>query len=242
MEYIIGILAIIGLIFIISRFARRPFDNSDTDTDANIGGLGEYIEDRSLTEKAFKHFSAGDYESAIAEVDNLIDHHYNCTKEAYDMRAMSLENLGYYLDAIDDFSQSLTIDPNDAKIYYLRGLAKQIIGEYTEAREDYEKAVELKPNMQQYQQMLHMSGTFTRNSSFEQLAKEKAKEEGKLIRRTKTKTKTKTPEPNEKDFKEGLLTLIENLRAQAQGDPDNEELRKLLKESEARYMDEFPAP
>jgi tetratricopeptide (TPR) repeat protein len=235
MENFIWILAIIVIGLIIFRLSKQKSISSIAKRETTTG----YSQDKNSTEKALKQFLAKDYKSAIANIDSEMAEREFFTKEAFDIRAMSLENLGYIVDAIDDFSQSLTIDKNDANIYYLRGLAKQKIGEYSEAKSDLRKAVELKPNTQQYRQMFDMLETLVKNPMVEKRAKEKAEQAGKLVRRVKAVTQISTNEPDQKDFKDGFLDSLEKLQEQAKADPKNEDLKKLLQDSEKKYMDEF---
>ena len=58
-------------------------------------------------------------------------------------RAAVYQKLGEFEKAISDYSQSLYIDPSNAKAYFNRGAAYMQIAEYDKAKEDLLRAVEL---------------------------------------------------------------------------------------------------
>lgn len=218
----------------------NPINTGTKSTSIRTDTFAEFqrnIENEALTKKALQYFIAGQYETAIAETDKIIDEDNNFSKEAYDIRAMSLESLNYNLDAIDDFTQSLTMDPSSANIYYLRGLARQKVGGYAEALEDLKYAVHLEPHVRQYQQALETLKILISNPELAEYAKEKARKKGNLNRRAET---FKNMSPLSRDnYQDGALNMLNSLKNQVQANPSNMKLRELLQDSEKKYMDEF---
>ena len=54
--------------------------------------------------------------------------------------------LEQYEEAIEDFTQAITIKPDDAKVYFERGKAKVSLKQYEEAIEDFTQAIIIKPD------------------------------------------------------------------------------------------------
>ena len=61
-------------------------------------------------------------------------------------RGVAKANLGRYAKAIQDFTEVIRLDPNDAQAYNNRGVAKGGLGRRAEAIEDYTTAIHLNPN------------------------------------------------------------------------------------------------
>lgn len=55
--------------------------------------------------------------------------------------------LGYYTKAIEEYSEAINSDPNNAELYYNRGIAKENMGDYEGAIKDYSMATNLKPDL-----------------------------------------------------------------------------------------------
>ena len=65
---------------------------------------------------------------------------------AYSNRSITKYNLGDYEGAVDDFTQSIKIDPKNAEYYNGRGITKLKLKDYKEAINDFTKAIEIEPN------------------------------------------------------------------------------------------------
>ena len=61
----------------------------------------------------------------------------------YDNRALAKAHLMDYTGAIDDYSVSLNLYPDDANIFYQRGLLKALINDNFDACRDFKKALDL---------------------------------------------------------------------------------------------------
>ncbi len=61
-------------------------------------------------------------------------------------RAMQRYEAGYYAGAVEDYTNALEIDQNDAEIWLGRGLAREKLKDYEGAFSDYTKAIDLKEN------------------------------------------------------------------------------------------------
>ena len=64
---------------------------------------------------------------------------------AYNNRGSAYGNLGEYRRAIEDYDQTLRLDPGFAKAYYNRGSAYGNLGENRRSIEDYDEALRLDP-------------------------------------------------------------------------------------------------
>lgn len=85
------------------------------------------------------------YEAAVADYTTVIDLSGNNQSKAYFNRGLAYYELGQIGNAIEDFSQVITLHPQDAEAYYKRGLAYYDIREYGKAIEDYNRVLQLQP-------------------------------------------------------------------------------------------------
>jgi tetratricopeptide (TPR) repeat protein len=76
-------------------------------------------------------YGKGDYRGAIL---------------AYYARGYVRLQLGDNKGAIQDYTQAININPNDAKAYYNRGLANSNLGDKQAAIQDYTQAININPN------------------------------------------------------------------------------------------------
>ncbi len=63
----------------------------------------------------------------------------------YVQKGVVCHRRGYALRAIENFTQALKLDPNNAQIYYYRGLAKTEVEAHKGAIEDFTQAIRLNP-------------------------------------------------------------------------------------------------
>lgn len=130
------------------------------------------------------HFDEKKYNKAVSKADEIISQ-YGDIADVYDIRAMSLTELGYYLDAIDDFSNDIRLHPNNANTYFLRGMAKEQISDLEAAKTDLEKALELNPNEMIYKSSLFSISMKTDNPILSEMFQKEGIDQSKLIRREK---------------------------------------------------------
>ena len=67
----------------------------------------------------------------------------NPQADAYYNRGVAYRNLGQYENAIEDFDEATSLDPQYAEAYYLRGSVYGALGKSVEAERDFAKAKEL---------------------------------------------------------------------------------------------------
>jgi tetratricopeptide (TPR) repeat protein len=88
-------------------------------------------------------------ESQIIGCSALIKSGVNTPKVlaiAYNNRGNGFSGIGEYERAIHDYSESINIDPHDAKPFNNRGVAYQRTGEYDRAIADFDAAISIDPN------------------------------------------------------------------------------------------------
>jgi tetratricopeptide (TPR) repeat protein len=56
---------------------------------------------------------------------------------------MCLEQLGFHLDAIDDFDNAIDREPDDCNLYFMRAMSMRGAGRYEDADEDFRRAIAL---------------------------------------------------------------------------------------------------
>lgn len=78
---------------------------------------------------------------------NLSEHHQQLNDFAQNMDAQlkKIEDVVGELRQIDNFTQSIRSNPNEAEIFYRRGLSHQNLGDKEEAVADYTEAIKLNP-------------------------------------------------------------------------------------------------
>ena len=86
-------------------------------------------------EHDLKHTSMNFYERRAAGWYNLDD--------AYKYRAYCLQALEFHLDAIDDFSKTIELTPDDCNLYFSRSMSKMSMYDCEGQVSDLEKAIEL---------------------------------------------------------------------------------------------------
>lgn len=88
------------------------------------------------------------FKEAIANADKALQ--LELIKEKlrsayYHTRGAARDSLGEYNKAIEDFNESIRLNPKRALLYRDRGLTKDAIKQYEGALKDFQKAIELKP-------------------------------------------------------------------------------------------------
>ena len=96
-------------------------------------------------QQAYNCFAQGDIEGAIAHFHTAITLHPHCA-EIYTARAkFRQQNLGDHQGALEDYSQAIYINPQNAFFYYWRSQTYQELGNQQKAIEDYNAAMSLAP-------------------------------------------------------------------------------------------------
>ena len=104
--------------------------------------FGQFETEYGNTSKALKLFK-----EAIVDADEAL--RLELKKEKYQYaffhtRAAAKSSIGGYNDAIEDFNESIRLNPKKALLYRDRGLAKDALNQYEEALKDFQIAIELK--------------------------------------------------------------------------------------------------
>ena len=100
-----------------------------------------------LHERAKAYFDTADYSLAVGDYTQALrverEHNlaqFGLTQANLINRGMSYHELGIYEEAIQDYSEALTLSPNSARTYYLRALSYQKINEPELAESDFATA------------------------------------------------------------------------------------------------------
>lgn len=106
--------------------------------------LGQLDREQGNTEKAKKLF-----EAAVTDSDKAIRLKLDSpTPASYHTRATAKAALGAYREAIEDFNETILMEPDEARYYYDRGVAKQAFGQHEAAETDFQKAKDLDPDVE----------------------------------------------------------------------------------------------
>jgi len=100
----------------------------------------EYRQGLEALEKADKYFKNGLDSVALSYYDQAIKFGQ---KEGFYNRGLCLQALDFNLEAIDDFTEAISITPEDCNLYFCRGSSKVYLKDYEGAIEDGTKAAEL---------------------------------------------------------------------------------------------------
>ncbi|MBA7591489.1 Cell division coordinator CpoB [subsurface metagenome] len=106
---------------------------------------GDTMDD--LLVKALSHHNAGQYISAISLYTSILDmatqEHVQAIVQVH--RGMAYFAEGDYEAALADFTESIRLNPQNAKALYHRGVTLQVLEDYEAAREDLSRAVRFNP-------------------------------------------------------------------------------------------------
>jgi len=80
------------------------------------------------------------FDEAIAHFDNAVASGLG-DAELLVSRGSCLVGLGWQLDAIDDFSRAIEMEPTDCNSYFQRAMARQAVGDVDGGREDIQLAI-----------------------------------------------------------------------------------------------------
>lgn len=207
MEYIFSSIVIIGLLIYISSKIKKTNKNT---IPVIVKNPQDKEEIKMLEKLAFMLYYMKKDHDVILVIDQIEKKCRILTKEEYSHRAICLQELGYHLDAIDDFNEALRmfnwnqIDRNDANNFYMRGLSHRSVGNFLEAKEDLKKAVYYEPDIVMYSTMLELINDQILNK----IIKEQAEKEGKLKRRIRSDKYPEISNPNEEEFLEAFIERL----------------------------------
>ena len=114
-------------------------------TSTHVFFGGDTMDD--LLVKALSSHNAGEYTSAISLYTSILkmapQDHLKAIVRVH--RGMAYFAKADYEAAIDDFSESIRLDPTNAKALYYRGVIFQLLEDYEASREDLTRSVRLNP-------------------------------------------------------------------------------------------------
>ena len=94
------------------------------------------------------------YQESVSECDKALQSNPKGTKlrraATYHTRGVAKVGLGDHNGAIEDFNESIRLNPRKALLYYDRGLTKEVLGQHEEAKVDFAKATELDPDFEEH--------------------------------------------------------------------------------------------
>ena len=92
------------------------------------------------------------YQEAVSECDKVLQSNPKGTKlrraTTYHTRGVAKAALGDHEAAIEDFNESIQLNPKKALYYHDRGLAKEALGQHEAAEADFAKAKEIEPDFE----------------------------------------------------------------------------------------------
>jgi tetratricopeptide (TPR) repeat protein len=89
-----------------------------------------------------KHFAARREEEAVASFDTAVDCGHS-NPELFALRGSCLQTLGWHFDAIDDFTQAISFEPQDCNHYFQRAMSKTSSGDHEGFLADIREAIRL---------------------------------------------------------------------------------------------------
>lgn len=105
----------------------------------------QLLPDKCLRTCARSKAQQGDYKSAIALLDQLINRHPDNAID-YNNRGLVFFQSGEMLSAIADYQTAIELNPNLASAYNNRANYYAALGELTAALADYERALDINPS------------------------------------------------------------------------------------------------
>lgn len=185
--------------------------------------LNNYQLIKELSSEASNRFLNKQYESAVALTDKIFLLDQN-NFSALNIRAMSLENLGYYLDAIDDYNKAIELRPNDANLIGLCGVCYNSIGDFQKARE-YLK-ISVNKGMKIYVTSLQTIDILSEATL--KMMKEHRSTPERMKRRTGKEFTISNEAVNLKTIDDSLKEFYLNTKNALNADPENKHLKELV--------------
>ena len=114
-------------------FRKKPSSSAEAE---------KWLRGYNALEAGKKHFAEERTEQALDCLDTAIE----CGLEhgeAFSLRGSCLQTLEWHLDAIDDFSKAISLEPQDCNTYFQRAMSKFSTGDHQGFLADIEEAIRL---------------------------------------------------------------------------------------------------
>ena len=110
---------------------------------------------KQANKRGLEYMKQNLYEQAITEFDNALSinntwfpvYYNRAISYAYFNRGILYENLGIYANAIQDYSQTISLRPDFIQAYHYRGIARFRMNDLEGALKDYNEALRLGKNV-----------------------------------------------------------------------------------------------
>ncbi len=119
----------------------------------NTRGWAKYLFGQLETEQGNAAAAQNLYQEAISDADEALYLQPKSAKfrsNTYHTRGAAKAALGDHKAAIEDFSESIRLNPKEALYYHDRGKAKEALNQHEEAKADFAKATELDPDFEKH--------------------------------------------------------------------------------------------
>ena len=119
----------------------------------NTRGWAKYLLGQLETEQGNAAAAQNLYQEAISDADEALHLQPKSAKvqsDTYHTRGAAKTALDDHKAAIEDFNESIRLNPKEALYYHDRGLAKKTLGQQEEAKADFAKAKELDPDFEKH--------------------------------------------------------------------------------------------
>ena len=115
----------------------------------NSRGWGKYLLGQFENEHGNAAEAQDQYQEAISDTDTalqLVLKDDKLMSATYHTRGAAKAGLGDHHGAIEDFDESIRLNPKKALLYHDRGLSNEALGQHKAAQTDFAKAKELDPD------------------------------------------------------------------------------------------------
>ena len=117
----------------------------------NSRGWTKYLLGQLETQQGNTAEAQNLYREAISDVDEALQlkpKGKRYRSAFFHTRGVAKTSLGDYNGAIEDFNESIQLNPKKALYYHDRGLAKEALGQHEAAKADFAKAKEIDPTFE----------------------------------------------------------------------------------------------
>ena len=117
----------------------------------NNRGWAQYLLGQVETKAGNRKAAQSLYQKAVSDSDEALRLQSEGAKvraATYHTRGAAKASLGDYNSAIEDFSESIRLNPKKARYYSDRGKAKEALQQHEAAEADFQKAKEIDPNIE----------------------------------------------------------------------------------------------
>jgi putative GTP pyrophosphokinase len=125
-------------------FVEKKTETTDQESQARFSGRGSI--DDLLLNALYAH-NKGQFQEAIGFYSHILEMRPDETISSliYKHRGMANFARSQYENAIEDFTQSLKLDPSSYKSAYYRGVVQAVLQHYTDAIEDFTQSLAINP-------------------------------------------------------------------------------------------------